>query len=241
MTTATLEATPMTIDERYISATAASNLRVEADRSGSADLLIAAGWSAARIYAAMTRLQAEWDRATLPAQVGKVAIAGIAHDHGAMPSEAERETVYLSLRAKGLSHQDASKQARTKIADNKKAKDSAAQWFEHDAKLMMQRLKSLPEVRQQVARQAVVWKIADPVTVASAVILYWVAPVCPVCHGEKVGRNDAGKPTGRMCKPCAGTGNKPVPFGEAGKRLANWIDVCVEAGAGSVRRRLSRT
>ena len=36
---------PAGIDERYSVACAASNLRVEADRSGPADVIIAAGWS----------------------------------------------------------------------------------------------------------------------------------------------------------------------------------------------------
>ena len=231
----------MTTDERYISATAASNLRVEADRSGPADLLIAAGWSAARIYAALTRLQGEWDGATMSAHVPKGAINGIASERGTAPAQAERDAEYLRLRAKGVGHEAARHQASAKATDSKGAKDEADRWFAHDAKLMLQRLKSLPEVREQIARQAAVWKIADPVAVASAVILWWVAPRCCACHGAKIEQTGAGKKTGRMCKSCKGTGDKPMPCGDAGKRLANWMDQCVEIGAAGVRRRLSRT
>ena len=51
----------LTIEERYISATQATNLKVEADRGGSADVLIAAAWSMSRVGAALVRLHSEWD------------------------------------------------------------------------------------------------------------------------------------------------------------------------------------
>lgn len=50
-----------TIEERYISATQASTLKVEAEKSGPADVLIAAGWSMSRVGAALLRLSSEWD------------------------------------------------------------------------------------------------------------------------------------------------------------------------------------
>lgn len=50
-----------TIEERYISATQASTLKVQAEKSGPADVLIAAGWSMSRVGAALLRLSSEWD------------------------------------------------------------------------------------------------------------------------------------------------------------------------------------
>ena len=50
-----------TIEERYISATQANNLKVEADRTGKVDTIIAAGWSMSRVGAALLRLSSEWD------------------------------------------------------------------------------------------------------------------------------------------------------------------------------------
>lgn len=49
------------IEEQYISAGSSSNLRVEADRRGDADILIASGWSASRIGSALMRLHTEFD------------------------------------------------------------------------------------------------------------------------------------------------------------------------------------
>lgn len=51
------------IDESYQVAGNASDLTVEADRRGAADVLIAAGWSPTRIGGALMRLQSEYDSA----------------------------------------------------------------------------------------------------------------------------------------------------------------------------------
>ncbi|MBK5204345.1 MAG: hypothetical protein JJD98_02740 [Polaromonas sp.] len=53
------------IEERYVTANNTSNLKVEAERGGAADLLIAAGWSASRLGAALMRLHTKYDRAGL--------------------------------------------------------------------------------------------------------------------------------------------------------------------------------
>lgn len=55
-----------TIEEAYTSANTSSNLRVEADKRGDADLLIAAGWSGSRIGMALMRLHAEYDSTSIP-------------------------------------------------------------------------------------------------------------------------------------------------------------------------------
>jgi hypothetical protein len=54
------------IGEMYTSATHASNLRVEADRPGPADMIIAAGMSHSRLGAALLRLHSEYDGASKP-------------------------------------------------------------------------------------------------------------------------------------------------------------------------------
>lgn len=54
-----------TVAERYSQAIHASNLKVEADKQGSADTLIAVGWSQSRIGALLMRLQTKADRAAL--------------------------------------------------------------------------------------------------------------------------------------------------------------------------------
>lgn len=51
------------VDEVYASATSSSDLKVEADTKGDADVLIAAGWSTSRLGMALLRLQSEYDSA----------------------------------------------------------------------------------------------------------------------------------------------------------------------------------
>ncbi|MDN8617851.1 hypothetical protein [Variovorax ginsengisoli] len=48
-------------EETYASAMTSSNLRVEADRPGDADVIIAAGWSQSRVGGALLRLHTEFD------------------------------------------------------------------------------------------------------------------------------------------------------------------------------------
>lgn len=184
-----------TIEETYCSATTSSNLRVEADRRGDADVLIAAGWSMSRIGAALLRLHSEYDGVEHPRMATVVQFKGdkkAAHAHNL-----------------------------------------------HETGLMLGRLKALPAVREQIAVQAQVWGGADPLKVAAEVVRWWLAQVCQECHGTKF---DAVPGTGRLsakaCRACRGTGLAPVPCGELGKQLANWMDECLHAGRDSIRKRL---
>ncbi len=51
------------VEEQYLKASTTSNLRVQADRRGDADVLIAAGWSCRGFGGALLRLHGEWDAA----------------------------------------------------------------------------------------------------------------------------------------------------------------------------------
>ena len=64
MTTYIDENKPLT-EERYLTATDASNLRVEADRRSDADILIAAAWSGYNIGTTLMRLHTKPDRQAL--------------------------------------------------------------------------------------------------------------------------------------------------------------------------------
>ncbi|MGJ7555913.1 hypothetical protein ACSFBI_18090 [Variovorax sp. RB3P1] len=54
------------VEEAYASASTSSNLRVEADRRGDADVIIAAGWNQSRIGGALLRLHSEFDSTEKP-------------------------------------------------------------------------------------------------------------------------------------------------------------------------------
>ena len=51
------------VDELFISASHASNLKVEAEKKSPVDIIIAAGWSSSRVGMALLRLASEWDGA----------------------------------------------------------------------------------------------------------------------------------------------------------------------------------
>ena len=70
------------VEEQYISACSASNLRVEAERGSSADVLIAAGWLPSRaVGAVLLRLHTKYTR------------DGLEHVHAEAVSIAQRERI----------------------------------------------------------------------------------------------------------------------------------------------------
>ena len=148
-------------EERYISATNTSNLRVEAERIGPGDILICAGWSASTLGLALMRLHTKPDTA------------------------------------------------------------------------------ALEKVHQQVAMRASEWGIERPDVVASAVIAWWLDKVCKTCHGRKFDAI-AGTPalSAIVCPVCKGTGETKLFYGEAGRKLANWLDSCKSSAVDSIKRRL---
>jgi hypothetical protein len=157
----------LTVAERYVSATQSSNLRCETGDDapmGDTAILIAAGWSASRIGAALMRLQTKIDRTTL-----------------------EQVHEQLSMRAEG-------------------------------------------------------WSIAQPVTVAASVLGWWLAKTCRACNGVKFELipNTPALST-KACKLCRGSGEAPLLHGDAGNRMARFIDECVERGQASIRSRLRAT
>lgn len=183
-----------TTEERYTSAIDATNLRVEADRSGDADFLIASGWSQSRIGSALMRLHSEWDGAEKP---------------------------------------------RRALPGPKVTKQECTDWYIHEVKILLGKLKTLPEVRQQVAIQAAKWMAPDPLDTAAAVVAYWLDQTCHVCEGRKF-QSIPGTPglSIKHCQACQGTGLGKVPHGPDGRKLLNWIDECVHCAQASIKHRL---
>lgn len=207
-----------TIEESYASATASSDLRCDtregAPRSDT-DLLIAAGWSPSRIGAALLRLHTEWDgaehlRPTTGADFAQAARA--------------RQPVALS---------QTPSMART-VADK-----LAAEFNHQQAKALMSHLKTMPVVREQLTLQLLKWKVEDAEQVAGALLRWWLAPNCHACHGRKFEViPDTGRLSSKHCKPCGATGKLRIPHGEAGRRLANFMDDAVHRARQSIKKRL---
>ncbi|NMM21829.1 MAG: hypothetical protein HHJ15_18070 [Rhodoferax sp.] len=166
----------MTTEERCTTAIHASNLRVEADRTGSADVIIAMGMSRSRLGAPLLRLRSEWDGAGL-LQPGQVT--------------------------------------------------------PHEFALLLGRLKTLPSVRYELGLQAARWGISADVV--AAVLLWWLMPVCQVCHGRKY-ELEHGATSHRHCKHCKGTGQETLPHGEAGRKIEDHMTYCMGAFRDSVKK-----
>lgn len=201
-----------TIEEAYTSAVTSTDLRCDtrdgAPRSDT-DLLIAAGWSPSRVGSALLRLHTEWDGAEHQRPTTSADFAQAAQQRAA----------------------DTKTPAQTPAAANAQAEKLAAKHNHQQAKLLMAHLKSMPAVREQLTQQLMKWKVQDAEQVAGALLRWWLAPNCGACHGT-------GRQSAMHCKPCAGTGKTKVPHGEAGKRLANWMDDCVQIARSSIKKRL---
>jgi len=106
-----------------------------------------------------------------------------------------------------------------------------------EAALLMGRLKTLREVRVELTAQMTRWKVVDAIDKAPAVILWWLDQTCHSCNGTKL----AASGRGSICKVCRGTGQSRLPMGEEGKRLANYMDDCVDVARNSIGNRLRNT
>lgn len=172
-----------TFEEAYSTAVTSTDLRVNLGRLGDADVLIAAGWSPARVGGALLRLRSEWDR---------------------------------SARPRALS--------------------------DTDAILLSGQLRSLPGVRAALAEQLARWGEADPraaTAQACAVLACWLSPACPACGGTKYQvAPGTHRHTAKACALCRGAGVRPVPHGQSGRRLANWMDGCLQSARSGIGRRL---
>jgi len=110
---------------------------------------------------------------------------------------------------------------------------------ETDLKLLAGKLKTFKEVRDQIINQAALWGIEDPFPVSVDVLWWWLAPTCTACQGRRWELiSNTPHLSGRLCYSCHGTGKKRLPHGPAGKRLAIWIDTCVDMARQSMKQRL---
>lgn len=206
-------------EELYTCANNTTNLRVEADSRGSADLLISAGWSASRLGAAMLRLHSEWDSVEKPPRPTKEFIEALAATYPAVAKVKGRADPRLAV-----------------------AQQAATRWHLSEMYKLAGKLTVLPDVRREVVLQAARWRICDPENVAPAVIKYWLDQNCGACGGLKW-KLVPGTPSlsNRQCHVCHGSGVGAVPHGQDGKRLCNFLDDCVSRAQQSIRMRLRNT
>ena len=102
--------------------------------------------------------------------------------------------------------------------------------------------KNLAEVHGQLEITANLWGCVNPGNVAASVLSWWLKNKCSTCNGTKFEVIEGtGRQSGRVCKTCAGTGESPLPCGEAGRSLAMHIDYSLQCARTSIKTRLCRT
>lgn len=206
---------PPTVEERYTGATNTSNLRVEARRQLPADLLIAAGWSPTRLGAALLRLHSEWDGAEKPRRLSADRIEQMA-------------TALPRVKKNGRD-----------VLDMPGARRQAHDWYMHELKILFQKLKTMPEVRQQLIAWATDHGVVEPERKVAQVIGWWLDHTCPACSGR--GKElIPGSPvkSHRNCTVCKGHGETPKPAGMDGRLMLDHIGDCVARARAALRQRL---
>ncbi len=100
-------------------------------------------------------------------------------------------------------------------------------------------LRTLPEVRAHLIAQAHKWRMDPAEAIAAAVLAWWLQPVCAACQGRRFERAaGTARLSPRGCKSCGATGLARVPHGEPGRRIASYIDDCVQRAQQSIASRL---
>jgi hypothetical protein len=213
------------IEERYEVAGNTSDLRVEADRMGSGDVMIAAGWSSSRVGMALLRLHSQFHASEKPARPTPDFVRGLVGTF-----QRRLETPVPGLLPEG----------KPKPLTAAQAVEYASAWYMHEMGLLLGKMKALPDVRQQVTVQALRWRVGDAEAKAAGIIRYWLSQTCTSCHGLCWQINPGSTTlSNRPCKACGGGGVAQVPHGQEGRRLANWMDSCVEDARGVLKRNLS--
>jgi hypothetical protein len=208
----TQDETKPDVGERYTSATHTSTMKMETERSMPIDVLTAAGWSQSRIGADLLRLHSEFDAVEKAIRPTPGSVAALI---GTYQSEIK------DLKA------DRDKLGRLTQAG---ARAYAHAWYRHEAGMLLGRLKTLPAVRKVLANQCEKeWSWEGPRDKSAAVLIWWLNQTCLACNGTKyeivLGTN---RQSGKLCRSCQGSGLMPVPYGQEGARLANWMDQCVQ-------------
>jgi hypothetical protein len=219
-----------TVDERLARAANTSNLKVEAERRGDGDVLIAAGWTSKTLEYVIGRhliaLHSEWDRAE--------------HPRAPRPHDIERLVASLPPMVDiEVIAADGSK-TRKSVPRLVAAKAQAEKWYDLERMRLLGKLKTLPVARAGLVEWATLKGIEGADTKVRAVLFWWLDHQCPRCNGTKyevvAGTN---RQSNRTCRPapngCGGTGERLLPHGKDGRVIeAHMID-CIHRARQKIR------
>lgn len=209
----------MAIDERpdteelYEVALNTSNLKCDVNRRSAVDILVAGGWSPSRLGMALLRLHSAYDASEKP----------------------ERKTALSTKEWKKILHNE--QDARRAHAEQRVRYE---QWYRSELEVLLSRLAAFPAVRQQLTYKAEDWRMEHPQEKAIATIRYWLSQHCAACGGTKWQLiPGTSRQSDKACMVCLGGGYTSAPFGQEGRRLANYLDACLSSARTSLKHNLS--
>lgn len=217
-------------EEQYSSAVSSSNLKVDWHRRNEADAIIAAGWSRARIGAALMRLHTEYDKVAKPKPMTAEAIRRIAGSITVLQIAPMAKELGLEVGA-----------LRPGAAVEAIAKAHAHAWFMRESRLMLGKLTGFSALRDVLAKEVTSWDVpkdqAEEIVID--VVRWWLSPRCTTCHGTKwqliPGTN---RQSNHPCRLCRGSGEAPIPHAGIGKRVLGWMNECRGSARGGIREAL---
>lgn len=226
-----------TVEEAYTSATTTSDMRVvvDSEKQGDAETIIAAGMSKSVAGACFMRLHGEWSRSEKPRLPTVEAVKKLA--------ESLTFDQLVKMRADlGLS--SIGNLRPSPVVAQMAAEAQAKAWYIAEVELLLGKLKSFRAAKGYLAAHLANWS-SHPETVLNQagveVLIWWLDKQCKVCDGTQwevaAGSN---RQTNRPCKACRGSGLAKLPRADDGRRLANYLDDCVQTARTSIKTRLRR-
>jgi hypothetical protein len=228
----------VTIEELYVSSTGASNLRVEADRRTSADVVIAAGMSKHKLGLKLHRLRGEWDRWTCAVNTRAPTPGEIEEIRGTLA--VEKSGPHQGLVREEITGGDGAVHVQYSQPGAVAHRIARAR---HQARLMeaLGGLKSGPAVRDCLSWWMRREGFEAGVHLVAPVLLWWLQPRCHVCNGTKKRiAKETSRPTNQPCTACRGRGEANVPYGGPGRRVLALIDDCRAAAGSGIGRKFAR-
>lgn len=174
---------PPGLDERYISATNASNLTLDADRIGPVDHLIAAGLVGNRMGSILIHLVGEWTSADKPPKWSEDEILARAAE---LPKRKGKVDVKRARAEAIVAHASAMRAAYQRLPSRAAALSIMEEWA---------RMRDVDG------------------DLLSPALYHHLNPTCPVCDGLGQLRMADAPVLGKQCHHCNGAGTWPRPLG----------------------------
>lgn len=217
------------IEEAYTSASNTSDMTLRHTDlpPGDADILIASGlvMNQNRLGMALRRLHSDIDSRGRPRPMDG--------------QDLERLAATLPKVIVGSKKTKAGELAPKMGLDVHRATQIANELYARAFERFLGQLKEFPVVKVHLTAHVLKWAIPDAEHKAAAVLMWHMQQKCSACGGTKL-RTALGtnRHTAQICRTCWGGGEREIPCGHDGRRIANFLDDCSSRGLQTIRARL---